>query len=258
MQTLKKLVIAVVVLALFSVFLINAGSMPAVVNFAREALGVQVGDAIEDFGDTSKDVVDGNYEPNANVDWDGWFSGSPDEAAEAAESTDTTTTERIPPYDRDSFGSAWADVDGNGCDTRNDILARDLTNITKEGDCKVLTGTLADQYTGETINFTRGTKTSSAVQIDHVVALSQAHQMGAWSWNDEKKMAFANDPMNLIASDGPENASKSDKGPAEWSPPNKAFQCDYLMNYMVVVDKYDLTLQSADKDFITAELPKCS
>ena len=85
-------------------------------------------------------------------------------------------------YDREQFGPAWSDVDRNGCDTRNDILKRDLAGETfKPGthDCVVLTGTLDDPYTGKTIAFSRGQGTSEAVQIDHVVALSDAWQKGA-------------------------------------------------------------------------------
>ena len=116
-------------------------------------------------------------------------------------------------YNRDLFGSGWVDVDRNGCDTRNDILARDLEPKTFKlgtNNCVVLTGTLADPYSARTINFTRGTETSNAVQIDHVVALSDAWQKGAQSWDGTRRVAFANDPMNLLAVDGPLNMQKGD------------------------------------------------
>jgi uncharacterized protein DUF1524 len=113
-------------------------------------------------------------------------------------------------YDRDQFGFGWVDVDHNGCDTRNDILARDLTGETVQPgtpNCVVLTGTLADPYSGRTIAFQRGQDTSDDVQIDHVVALSDAWQKGAQGFNATQRTAFANDPLNLLAVDGPLNTA---------------------------------------------------
>lgn len=105
-------------------------------------------------------------------------------------------------YDRSgSFGTAWLDVDQNGCDTRNDILARDLTGTVKSGNCRVLTGTLPGPYTGKKIHFERGTSTSSLVQIDHVVALSNAWQTGAQQLSQAQRVSLANDPLNLLAVD---------------------------------------------------------
>ncbi len=132
-------------------------------------------------------------------------------------------------YDRDEFGPAWSDEvsvsgGGNGCDTRNDILQRDLTAVTlKPGTCQVATGTLNDPYTGKTIDFTRGLETSSAVQIDHVVALSDAWQKGAQQLSTERRRDLANDPLNLLAVDGPTNQAKSDSDAAEWLPPNAGY-----------------------------------
>jgi hypothetical protein len=126
-------------------------------------------------------------------------------------------------YDRDLFGSAWSDVDRNGCDTRNDMLQRDLTGETfKPGtrNCVVLTGTLDDPYSGRAIAFQRGQSTSDDVQIDHVVALSDAWQKGAQGLEETRRRAFANDPLNLLAVDGPLNMQKGDGDAATWLPPN--------------------------------------
>lgn len=163
-------------------------------------------------------------------------------------------------YDREGqFGPAWKDIDGNGCDTRNDILARDLTDITLDkDDCTVLTGTLVDPYTGETIDFQRGVKTSHKVQIDHIVPLSTAARTGALDWSQDKRERFANDPVNLIASDGPQNASKGDKGPGDWMPPNKAFHCDYVAMYINVVDEYGLDIPPKDAKKSKSVLESCS
>ena len=95
------------------------------------------------------------------------------DALTALDNVRLTPATRVPTYDREQFGPTWADVDRNGCDTRNDILARDLHNITKDGACTVLTGTLNDPYTGKSIDFTRGKATSSAV--DRSVALGAQH-----------------------------------------------------------------------------------
>jgi hypothetical protein len=134
-------------------------------------------------------------------------------------------------YDRDLFGSGWADVDQNGCDTRNDILQRDLSGeIFKPGtqNCVVLTGSLADPYSGKTIAFQRGQDTSADVQIDHVVALSDAWQKGAQQLSEDRRRAFANDPLNLLAVDGPLNMQKGDGDAATWLPPNRFYRCLYV------------------------------
>ncbi|MCC3299781.1 GmrSD restriction endonuclease domain-containing protein [Arthrobacter caoxuetaonis] len=161
-------------------------------------------------------------------------------------------------YSRDMFGSAWPDMDGDGCDERNEILARDLTGITyKSGHCVVATGTLADPYTGKTISFVRGTATSSAVQIDHVVALSDAWQKGAQQLSSRDRMALATDPLNLLAADGPANGSKSDSDAATWLPPNKAFRCEYVARQTSVKAKYGLWMTQAEHDAIAGILSSC-
>ena len=114
-------------------------------------------------------------------------------------------------YDREKFGYRQTDTDGNGCDVRDDVLARDLTNVTytKRGGCKVKSGILEDPYTGTEIHFQRGKDTSAAVQIDHVVALQNAWQSGANTWDARKRYQFGNDMFNLIAVDGAANQEKS-------------------------------------------------
>ncbi|SEQ27290.1 HNH endonuclease family protein [Arthrobacter sp. OV608] len=163
-------------------------------------------------------------------------------------------------YTRDEFGPAWADTDRNGCDTRNDILTRDLTDETfKPGtnNCVVMTGTLADKYTGTTITFTRGQDTSSDVQIDHIVALSDAWQKGAQQLNTDQRKELANDPLNLMAADGPTNSAKGDKDAATWLPPNKAFRCEYVARQTAVKAKYGLWVTQAEHDAIATILQGC-
>lgn len=161
-------------------------------------------------------------------------------------------------YSRDMFGSAWPDLDGDGCDERNEILARDLTNISfKDGHCVVASGTFADPYTGKTISFTRGTKTSSAVQIDHVVALSDAWQKGAQQLSAGQRKSLANDPLNLMAADGPANGSKSDSDAATWLPSNKSFRCEYVARQTSVKAKYQLWMTQAEHDAVARILAGC-
>ena len=163
-------------------------------------------------------------------------------------------------YDRALFGQAWADVDRNGCDTRNDVLRRDLRPyVLKSGTkgCVVLSGTLHDPYSGQTIAFVRGRSTSSSVQIDHVVPLSDAWQKGAQQWTTPKRTALANDPLNLLAVDGPTNQHKSDGDAATWLPPNKAYRCSYAARQIAVKAKYGLWVTGAEKDALTRILAGC-
>jgi hypothetical protein len=154
-------------------------------------------------------------------------------------------------YVRSKFGPAWADVDHNGCDTRDDILRRDLTGDKIRADgCTVTAGTLHDPYTGKTIHFVRGTGTSTAVQIDHVVALGDAWATGASAWTATKRETLANDPLNLLAVDGPANEAKGDRDAAGWLPPNAAFDCAYVARQVAVKVKYGLWVRSAEKNTI--------
>lgn len=163
-------------------------------------------------------------------------------------------------YDRALFGQAWLDVDRNGCDTRNDMLKRDLTGITFTNSvpCKVQSGTLADPYTGTTISFLRGSGTSSKVQIDHVVALSDAWQRGAQQLTMEQRTAFANDPLNLQATDGPTNQKKGDGDAATWLPPNKGFRCEYVARQISVKATYSLWVTQAEHDAMARILAGCA
>ena len=163
-------------------------------------------------------------------------------------------------YTRDQFGQAWADVDRNGCDTRNDILKRDLSAIIyKSGtqNCVVLSGTLLDRYSGESINFVRGNITSMEVQIDHVVALSNAWQTGAFKLTVEQRTALANDPLNLFAVKGSLNQQKSDGDAATWLPPLKSFRCAYVAQQIAVKAKYSLWVVPPEKAAMVAILSKC-
>ena len=179
------------------------------------------------------------------------------------------------------FGDAWSfDFDQNGCDARNDILARDLaaTDI-DPASCRVYTGTLTDPYTGETIDFVRGQDTSAEVQIDHLLPLKAVYATGGAAWPAEKRMAIANDPLNLMAVKGSENSSKSDSLPSEWLPgfypdvsdrhdlgqrvvwddlpADTSLQCWYVDRLMPVFVAYDLGITPEDRAAMTAVLDTC-
>lgn len=157
-------------------------------------------------------------------------------------------------YSRDQFGGDWSKIDG--CDTRNIILARDMKNV-KVVDCKVVSGTLNDPYTGASIKFTRGPLSSDEVQIDHVVALSNAWQTGAAYWSFDKRVAFANDPLELLAVDGGANQAKSDADAATWLPPNKPFRCQYVARQIAIKTKYRLWTTQAEHDAMSRVLSNC-
>ena len=163
-------------------------------------------------------------------------------------------------YARAQFGQTWADVDRNGCDTRNDMLKRDLTNIVykvKTRECVVLSGVLIDRYSGETINFVRGNVTSMEVQIDHVVALSNAWQTGAFKLTVLQRTALANDPMNLFAVKGRLNSQKGDGDAATWLPPLKSFRCAYVAQQIAVKAKHSLWVTAPEKEAMVRILTAC-
>ncbi len=158
-------------------------------------------------------------------------------------------------YARTQFGNGWASRDG--CDMRNLILQRDLTSPIIGDDCKVARGTLNDPYTGKEIAFVRGADTSDAVQIDHVVALSNAWQTGAQQLTPAQRIALANDPLELIAVDGPANQAKGDGDAATWLPPNKPFRCQYVARQIAVKQKYTLWVTVAEKEAMQRVLAIC-
>lgn len=185
-----------------------------------------------------------------------WYVDGPavSRAARALGDTDASAIG----YSRDRF-THWRDPDRNGCDARNDILARDLVDVVfRDGsDCVVERGTLLDPYTGSTIAFQRGQATSSAVQIDHIVPLAAAWTGGANTWDDAAREAFANDPANLQAVDGASNGAKGQMLPGEWMPPNAAFACTYLAQVTSVLVTYELELTAFDRDAITDRADSC-
>ncbi|KUL49202.1 hypothetical protein ADL22_08600 [Streptomyces sp. NRRL F-4489] len=183
--------------------------------------------------------------------------GAPGSALRALDSLAVKRAGTQDGYARDRFGSAWADTDGNGCGTRDDILKRDLrsTAFRDAKKCVVVSGTLPkDPYTGKELDYRRG---RSTVDIDHVVALSDAWRTGARQWPGRKRVALANDPLNLIAVDASANRRKSDGDAADWLPPYAGYRCTYVARQVAVKKKYGLWVTREEKAAMAKVLTSC-
>lgn len=156
-------------------------------------------------------------------------------------------------YARSEFGSGWATV--NGCSTRDIIMYRDLINVVLSDECTVASGLLNDTYTGQPIVYTKAN--SSEIQIDHVIALSDAWQTGAQQLSVESRRQLANDPLELIAVSGEQNQIKSDADAASWLPPNKTFRCEYIARQIAVKQKYSLWVKPAELEAMKNVLNTC-
>lgn len=178
------------------------------------------------------------------------------EAAEVLQTLEVKGRAPKTDYSRDQFGGGWAS--SNGCDTRNIILNRDLIDAAVNEKCQVTSGVLHDAYTGKTIDFKRGVDTSGDIQIDHVVALSDAWQKGAQQLSPLERETLANDPLELMAVDGESNQQKSDGDAATWLPPNKPFRCQYVARQIAIKKKYKLWVTAAEKDAMEVVLSGCA
>jgi len=194
----------------------------------------------------------------------GMFVGGLDGASAAAVLVVLPVRDRDPlGYRREAFGPAWADVDRNRCSTRDDVLRRDLDDPAVRADgCTVESGVLRDPYTGAELTFTRGAATSSAVQVDHVISLADAYRSGANLWTDGQRLAFANNPRNLLATTGRTNQSKGDRRADEWLPPRIEFRCRYAAIQVAVKaapgpDVPPLTVSQPERDALAAVLARC-
>ncbi len=161
-------------------------------------------------------------------------------------------------YDRTaSFGEAWADVDNNGCDTRNDILARDLAATEKSGACRVVKGTLVSPYTNALLDFDQKRDSTSLVQVDHVVSLANSWQTGAPQLTKAERISLANDPLNLLAADERSTSAKDSADAASWLPSNRSLRCAYVTTQVQVKAAYLLWMTQPEHDAIARELNRC-
>ena len=249
----QRLLIGVLSLALYGYFFVGADQMTEFTRIAEAAVGVAPSaPSIA----VSAPSVNGALTANGLVDPTSGFLiidktvTALGDLKPAGEQTDRK-------YERRAFGAPWADVDGNGCDTRNDVLTRDLREVTYApgGICVVATGFLTDPYTGKTVPFTK--KRASEIPIDHVVALSWAWSNGASGWTPEQRQRFANDPMNLTATTRDANSAKSDRGPSQWRPANEAYRCEYIARFVYVTGVYGLTIGDGDRNAARRGLAAC-
>lgn len=192
----------------------------------------------------------------------GEITGEYEATGAVSEALDRLVVDDVPGgagYRRDGFGYRSTDVDGNGCDVRDDVLARDLEQVrfSPVGGCRVASGVLHDPYTGATIDFVRGPQTSAAVQIDHVVALENAWQSGAKSWSKAQRYRFGNDMDNLLAVDGKANQEKGSASAAYWLPTNGAYQCSYVARQVGIKTAYGLTVTTQERRAMKAVLRSC-
>ena len=171
--------------------------------------------------------------------------------------------DRVTDFARYRFGQAWSDdvnveFGHNGCNTRDDILRRDLADlVVRPGTCYAQTGVLHDPYTGQTIAFTRGPTTSDVVQIDHLVSLADAWYKGAREWDDQRRRDFANDPRNLLAVGGQANFNKAFRDATAWLPTNEAFRCEFVARQIHVKAAYGLWLSANEKRAMQDVLARC-
>ncbi len=194
--------------------------------------------------------------PDSQSQQSGSNSGSGEVARDALAALPTKGRAPKTGYKRSQFGDGWAKA--GGCDTRNVILRRDLTNaVLGDDNCKVQAGALSDPYTGQRIAFKRGANSSGAVQIDHVVALSNAWQTGAQQLSSEQRISLANDPLELLAVDGPANQQKGDGDAATWLPSNKTFRCQYIARQIAVKKKYSLWVTPPERTAMERILASC-
>lgn len=187
-----------------------------------------------------------------------------DEVAGLLDDLEVIERVEVPGYDRDLFGTAWSDVDGNGCNQRDDVLLRDAVegavSVVSDGACDhdVVAGEWVDPYTGQHLEFDnlKDPSQAQAIQIDHIVPLAEAWRSGAASWDEQTREQYANTLGNLLAVDGPTNSAKGDDDPAAWKP-RKAYQCDYATRWITIKHEWDLSADQPEIDALHDLLDTC-
>lgn len=217
-------------------------------------------DAIKDYSPDLAGVLGGGSSEGIDIDVN--------RSLETLDYIFINDTPRAPVFSREKqFGSAWTDdntteMGGNGCNTRDDVLGRDLDDTTfeDEDECVVSTGTLKkDPYTGREIRYRKGTTTSRLVQVDHIVSLENAWDSGAWQWSQQERVNYANDTSLLLAVDGPEAQEKAGRAADQWLVPhNSDFQCAYAALQVDIKDTYGLSMTSDERDVLKSVLERCN
>ena len=230
-----------------------------------------------DAGTTTTPKTDAKSDAGAKTDTKaatGSWGSDPAVWQAGLDATNTIATAKARPggYDRERYFGGWA---SNGCGsatTRDTILARDLKGAVENPRCQGRSGTLSERYMGLTIQFWGGRNSSSAVQIDHVVALLDAWESGARDWDQTKRVQYANSTDVLLASDGPANMAKgsgldgngtalyrsqNSGAPDVWMPDNKAYRCDYMAKRATIKSKWGLTMTPREKQQTVSVLSQC-
>lgn len=161
------------------------------------------------------------------------------------------------PYDRAHFGEEWYDVDGNGRGTRDDILATQLSDVTFDLSGNVATGHFIDPYTGTDVTYVRAREETDPVVVDHVVSLWEAWATGAWDWTPDQRLAFANDPINLVATTYAINEDKGPQNAARWHPSTHAEECVFAIRVVAAKSKYGLEIHDKDREYLRGVLSQC-
>jgi hypothetical protein len=158
-------------------------------------------------------------------------------------------------YRRAAFGRRWADVDGNGCSTRDDVLARDLEQVRRRGRCVVVAGTFTDVYTGATGRFEKAR--ADLVQIDHVVALAEAWRSGASTWTEDRRLRYANDPTVLVVTTRAVNSGKGDQDAGTWAPADRSRACRFARMVVEIKTAYGLSVDPRERAGLRSDLAGC-
>lgn len=170
-----------------------------------------------------------------------------------------------PTYRRAAFGRRWADLDGDGCNTRDEVLLATVVRTQpyrarRQGRCRadMVAGTWTDLYTGKPMTWTnlKDISQAEAIPLDHIVSLAGSYRYGAKSWTQQRRIEFANDELNLTPTTATINQAKSDDDPADWTPPS-AGRCGYATRYIVVKVRYNLPVDRQEKAALQRLLRSC-
>ncbi|MBQ6396008.1 HNH endonuclease [Candidatus Saccharibacteria bacterium] len=227
--------------------------------------------ALEPVENSSKNSSDSAVEPlGQSANKSGTSSESPAENSESSSEASSKSALEVleslqvkgraskSGYARTEFYNSWPSIDG--CSLRQRIIKRELGSsavISSEDNCTVVSGEFIEPYTGAHMIFYERADLTKGIQIDHVVALSDAWQKGAQKLTKERRYELATDPLNLLAVNGSANQSKSDGDAATWLPPNKSFRCAYIARQISVKFKYSLWVTSAEKSAMETVLKTC-
>ncbi len=155
----------------------------------------------------------------------------------------TSLFSQVPEYDRTFFGHGWTK---DGCKTtRVEVLIEESSTgvVFDSTGCNVILGLWYDKY-NDTIIYK-----ANLLDVDHMVPLKDAWISGAWKWNKEKRVEYANymeDKNHLIAVLYRANRSKGSKAPHLWMPKNKKIWTQYCNTWCDIKIKWNLTVSKEE------------